>query len=125
MHRVRFTRHKLGPAICLMATLCVCCVAALADYDIPKYEIVTEPNIVYGRSLTRDLGVPVDLVLNAYLPKGAEAKDKPSIVFIHGNPGSNPYPVTETRALRRRASTSFGAGLCVLYRRTNSLDLTK
>lgn len=91
-------RFYVASLLALAATFyaaCAVCTSGARAEDTASPGLRVEKNIVYGHGLDKEGGAPVDLVMNAYVPEG-DAKDRPCILFIHGNPGSKPYPGERT-----------------------------
>jgi dienelactone hydrolase len=71
-----------------LTLLVVGCGASAAEND---YRWFTRKDIVFGTSTIED-GSTIDRVMDMHRPYADASAPGPAIVFLHGNPGENPYP---------------------------------
>jgi acetyl esterase/lipase len=111
----------MTPVTLLTALVSMTVVGAPAqepNYTDPAYDVEIRESLVYGHGVIEGGGT-IDLLLNAYLPVGNDAADKPALLLIHGNPGDKPYTIERARGMAGHAKHFAERGyacFCVAYR---------
>ena len=82
---------KLVPLLCLLIVAVSLPVMA-SEVTVLSPGVNAERGIVFGSSPSQEDGKPIDLLLDAYWPQDSTKSNGAAFVYVHGNPGKEPYP---------------------------------